>query len=103
MKRRATQSVYTPSATYRLQFNKSFTFEQATGLIEYLNELGISDIYASPFLMARPGSVHGYDVTDHAKFNPEIGDEESFTRLVQALEQRGMGVIADVVPNHMCI
>ena len=103
MKRREIQSVYTPSATYRLQFNKSFTFEQATGLVEYLDELGISDVYASPFLMARPGSVHGYDVTDHAKFNPEIGDEESFVRLAQALEQRKMGLIADVVPNHMCI
>jgi (1->4)-alpha-D-glucan 1-alpha-D-glucosylmutase len=103
MKRREIQSVYTPSATYRLQFNKSFTFEQAIGLVEYLDELGISDIYASPFLMARPGSVHGYDVTNHAKFNPEIGDEESFVRLAQALDQRRMGLIADVVPNHMCI
>ncbi len=103
MKRREIQSVYTPSATYRLQFNKSFTFEKATGLVEYLDELGISDIYASPFLMARPGSMHGYDVTDHAKFNPEIGDEDSFVRLAQALDQRRMGVIADVVPNHMCI
>jgi (1->4)-alpha-D-glucan 1-alpha-D-glucosylmutase len=103
MKRRDIQSVYTPSATYRLQFNKSFTFEHAAGLVEYLDELGISDIYASPFLMARPGSVHGYDVTDHARFNPEIGDEASFVRLAQALEQRRMGLIADVVPNHMCI
>ena len=103
MKRRENQSVYTPSATYRLQFNKSFTFDQAAGLVEYLNELGISDIYASPFLMARPGSQHGYDVTNHAKFNPEIGDEESFVRLARALEQRKMGLIADVVPNHMCI
>jgi (1->4)-alpha-D-glucan 1-alpha-D-glucosylmutase len=103
MKRREIQSVYTPSATYRLQFNASFTFEHATGLVEYLDELGISDIYAAPFLMARPGSVHGYDVTDHAKFNPEIGDEHSFVRLAQALQQRRMGLIADVVPNHMCI
>ncbi len=103
MKRRVTQSVYTPSATYRLQFNKSFTFDQAAGLVEYLDELGISDIYASPFLMARPGSQHGYDVTNHAKFNPEIGDEGSFVRLAKALRQRGMGLIADVVPNHMCI
>ncbi len=103
MKRREIQSVYTPSATYRLQFNAAFTFEHATGLVEYLDELGISDIYASPFLMARPGSVHGYDVTNHAKFNPEIGDEESFVRLAQALDRRRMGLIADVVPNHMCI
>ena len=65
MKRRETQPVYTPSATYRLQFNKSFTFEDAAGLVDYLDELGITDIYASPFLMARPGSMHGYDVTDH--------------------------------------
>ncbi len=103
MKRREIQSVYTPSATYRLQFNKSFRFEQAVGLVEYLDELGISDVYASPFLMAHPGSVHGYDVTDHAKFNPEIGDEESFVRLAKALDGRRMGLIADVVPNHMCV
>jgi (1->4)-alpha-D-glucan 1-alpha-D-glucosylmutase len=103
MRRREIQSVYAPSATYRFQFNRSFTFEQATGLVEYLDELGISDIYASPFLMARPGSVHGYDVTNHARFNPEIGDEESFVRLAQALDRRRMGLIADLVPNHMCI
>ncbi len=103
MKRRETQPVYTPSATYRLQFNKSFTFDDAAGLVDYLDELGITDIYASPFLMARPGSMHGYDVTDHSRFNPEIGDEASFSRLSEALERRNMGMIADVVPNHMCI
>jgi len=95
--------MYTPSATYRLQFNKTFTFDQAAGLVEYLDDLGITDIYASPFLMARPGSMHGYDVTDQSKFNPEIGTEDSFARLAQALEQHKMGLIADVVPNHMCI
>jgi (1->4)-alpha-D-glucan 1-alpha-D-glucosylmutase len=103
MKRRETQPVYTPSATYRLQFNKSFTFEDAAGLVNYLDELGVTDIYASPFLMARPGSMHGYDVTDQSRFNPEIGDEASFLRLSAALQRRGMGLIADVVPNHMCI
>ena len=103
MKRRETQPVYTPSATYRLQFNKSFTFEDAAGLVDYLDELGITDIYASPFLMARPGSVHGYDVTDQSRFNPEIGDEASFLRLSDALQRHKMGLIADVVPNHMCI
>ncbi|HTC88416.1 MAG TPA: alpha-amylase family glycosyl hydrolase, partial [Bryobacteraceae bacterium] len=103
MKRRETQPVYTPSATYRLQFNKSFTFEDAAGLVDYLDELGITDIYASPFLMARPGSMHGYDVTDQSRFNPEIGDEASFARLSEALQRRKMGLIADVVPNHMCI
>jgi (1->4)-alpha-D-glucan 1-alpha-D-glucosylmutase len=103
MKRRETQPVYTPSATYRLQFNKSFTFDDAAGLVDYLDELGITDIYASPFLMARPGSVHGYDVTDQSRFNPEIGDEASFLRLSETLQRHKMGLIADVVPNHMCI
>lgn len=103
MKRRETQPVYTPSATYRLQFNQAFTFKDATRLVDYLDELGITDIYASPFLMARPGSVHGYDVTDHSRFNPEIGDQASFVRLSEALQQHNMGLIADVVPNHMCI
>jgi (1->4)-alpha-D-glucan 1-alpha-D-glucosylmutase len=103
MKRRETQPVYTPSATYRLQLNKSFTFDDAAALVDYLHELGITDIYASPFLMARPGSVHGYDVTDHSRFNPEIGDEASFVRLSAALQRHKMGLIADVVPNHMCI
>ena len=103
MKRRETQPVYTPLATYRLQFNKSFTFEDAANLVDYLDTLGITDIYASPFLMARPGSVHGYDVTDHSRFNPEIGDAASFARLSSELQSRKMGLIADVVPNHMCI
>jgi (1->4)-alpha-D-glucan 1-alpha-D-glucosylmutase len=103
MKRRETQPVYTPCSTYRVQFNKLFTFEDATGLVPYLDELGITDIYASPFLMARPGSLHGYDVTNHAQFNPEIGDEASFLRLSEELRRRKMGMIADVVPNHMCI
>ncbi len=103
MQRRKTQPVYTPSATYRLQFNNRFTFDQAAAIADYLAELGITDVYASPFLMARPGSVHGYDVTDHTRFNPEIGDQESFLRLSAALQKHKMGLIADVVPNHMCI
>jgi len=103
MKRHQTQPVYTPSATYRLQFNKSFTFDDAADLVEYLDDLGITDMYASPFLMARPGSMHGYDVTDQSRFNPEIGDEASFLRLSETLQRHNMGLIADVVPNHMCI
>src|SRR5271155_4965989 len=103
MQRRKTEPVYTPAATYRLQFNHTFTFEQAAGLVDYLDELGITDLYASPFLMARPGSLHGYDVTDHSRFNPEIGDEDSFRHLSERIQQRGMGLIVDVVPNHMCI
>jgi (1->4)-alpha-D-glucan 1-alpha-D-glucosylmutase len=103
MQRRKTEPVYTPAATYRLQFNRSFTFQQAADIVDYLNDLGISDVYASPFLMARPGSLHGYDVTDHSRFNPEIGDEKSFLGLSEKLQGRGMGLIVDVVPNHMCI
>ncbi len=103
MQRRKTQPVRTPSSTYRLQFNHLFPFDQATAIVDYLDELGITDVYASPFLMARPGSVHGYDVTDQTRFNPEIGDEEAFLRLSAALQERKMGLIADVVPNHMCI
>lgn len=101
--RKKTEPVYTPAATYRLQFNRFFTFEQAASMVEYLEELGITDVYASPFLMARPGSLHGYDVTDHGRFNPEIGDEDSFLRFSEELQRRNMGLIADVVPNHMCI
>ncbi len=103
MKRRDTQPAYTPSATYRVQFNQAFTFDDAAALAEYFDELGVTDLYASPFLMARPGSMHGYDVTDQSRFNPEIGDEASFLRMSEALRRRNMGLIADVVPNHMCI
>ena len=90
-----------PRATYRLQFHSGFGFEQATALVPYLAGLGVSHIYASPFLMARPGSTHGYDITDHNHFNPEIGDEAAFERLITALRHHGMGLILDFVPNHM--
>ncbi len=90
-----------PRATIRLQFNKDFTFAQATGLAPYLGELGVSHVYASPFLKARAGSMHGYDTIDHAQFNPEIGDQLSFDRFVAALHAQGIGLILDVVPNHM--
>lgn len=103
MQRRKTQPVRTPSATYRLQLNHLFPFDQATAIVDYLDDLGITDIYASPFLMARPGSIHGYDVTDQTRFNPEIGGEDSFFWLSAALQKHNMGLIADVVPNHMCI
>ena len=103
MKRKKTRPVRIPSATYRLQLNRLFTFEQAKDVVAYLDDLGISDIYASPFLMARPGSLHGYDVTDHSRLNPEIGDEQAFIRLSSELKRRRMGLVVDVVPNHMCI
>ena len=93
----------TPVSTYRLQFRKEFTFEAARLLVPYLHDLGITHLYASPFLKARPGSHHGYDVIDHSCINPEVGTEAEFEALVRDLRERGMGLILDVVPNHMCI
>ncbi|MEW6514968.1 MAG: malto-oligosyltrehalose synthase [Pseudomonadota bacterium] len=90
-----------PRATYRLQFNKDFGFDAATALIPYLAALGVSHVYASPYLRARSGSGHGYDIVDHARLNPEIGTPEAFERFVAALAAHGMGQILDVVPNHM--
>ncbi len=90
-----------PRATYRFQFNREFTFAQATELVPYLAALGISHCYASPYLKARPGSGHGYDIVDHAALNPEIGTPEDYDRFVTALHVHGMGQILDVVPNHM--
>ncbi|HXJ19817.1 MAG TPA: malto-oligosyltrehalose synthase [Polyangia bacterium] len=92
-----------PGCTYRLQFNKDFKFRDATALVDYLNGLGVSDVYASPILAARPGSIHGYDVIDHSRLNPELGTESDLTALATALRERGMGMVLDVVPNHMCI
>lgn len=94
---------HTPSSTYRLQLNQLFRFGHAAELVEYLCALGISDCYLSPFLKAAPGSMHGYDVTDPSKINPEIGTPDDLRRLHAQLQQRGMSVIADVVPNHMRI
>jgi len=91
----------TPTSTYRVQFNRDFRFVDALKLVDYLHDLGITDLYASPILKARPGSTHGYDVTDPTTLNPEIGTEEEFDELRRALEARGMGLILDIVPNHM--
>jgi (1->4)-alpha-D-glucan 1-alpha-D-glucosylmutase len=92
-----------PLSTYRLQFNRSFTFSQAADLVPYLAELGITHCYASPYLRSRPGSMHGYDIIDHHHLDPEIGTKEEYERFVSALHQHGMGQILDVVPNHMGI
>jgi (1->4)-alpha-D-glucan 1-alpha-D-glucosylmutase len=92
-----------PTATYRLQFHAGFTFDDATAIVEYLNALGISHCYASSYLMAVPGSTHGYDVADPTRLNPEIGTDETFRRWVGALRANGMGHIIDLVPNHMGI
>ena len=90
-----------PVATYRLQFNRDFTFKQATELVPYLAALGISHCYASPYLRARPGSTHGYDIIDHNSLNPEIGTPEEYDRFVETLHEYGMGQLLDIVPNHM--
>ncbi|HEV3208551.1 MAG TPA: malto-oligosyltrehalose synthase [Terriglobales bacterium] len=104
MKSRASfEPAYVPCSTYRLQLNLSCTFVQASSIVPYLHDLGITDCYTSPFLMARPGSQHGYDVTDHTRFNPEIGSEQEFAGFADQLKKRGMGLVIDVVPNHMCI
>jgi (1->4)-alpha-D-glucan 1-alpha-D-glucosylmutase len=92
-----------PIATYRLQFNASFTFETATALVDYLAALGVSHCYASNYLKAVPGSQHGYDVADPTQLNPEIGDEQTYLGWVEALRAHGMGHIIDLVPNHMGI
>ncbi len=90
-----------PRATYRLQLNREFTFADATRAVQYLARLNISHVYASPILKARPGSMHGYDVTDHTRLNPELGTQEEFEQLVAALHEHGMGLIVDIVPNHL--
>ena len=90
-----------PVATYRLQLHKGFGFADATALVPYLAQLGVSHVYASPFLKARPGSMHGYDIVDHNSLNPEIGSEAELEALLEALRRHGMGLVLDVVPNHM--
>jgi (1->4)-alpha-D-glucan 1-alpha-D-glucosylmutase len=90
-----------PEATYRLQFHAGFTFADATRLVPYLHELGTSDCYASPYLKARPGSQHGYDIIDHHHLNPELGSEEDYAAFIGALQAHGMGQVLDTVPNHM--
>lgn len=93
----------TPRATMRLQFHKGFTFADAAALVPYFSTLGISHLYASPIMTARPGSLHGYDVIDPTRVNPELGGEEEFRRLVAKLRDHDMGIIVDIVPNHMAI
>lgn len=88
-------------ATYRLQLNKDFTFVDARAIVPYLADLGISHAYLSPILKAQPGSTHGYDTVDHGVINPELGGIDEFQRLAEALRAAGMGVLLDIVPNHM--
>jgi (1->4)-alpha-D-glucan 1-alpha-D-glucosylmutase len=92
-----------PRATMRLQFHRGFGFADAVPLVGYFAALGISHLYASPIMTARPGSMHGYDAVDPTRINPELGGEEEFRRLVAELRRHEMGVIIDIVPNHMAI
>lgn len=92
-----------PRSTYRLQFQRDFTFDHALEVLPFLHQLGISHCYASPCLQARPGSAHGYDIIDHNAINSELGGAPAFARFVSALRQREMGLILDMVPNHMGI
>jgi len=97
------KETYIPRATYRLQFNAKFNFHDAQALVPYLSELGISDCYASPIFKASSGSTHGYDVCDHSQLNPELGGTEGFNAFSIALRSHEMGLIVDLVPNHMGI
>ena len=97
------EHVRIPTATYRLQFNKNFTFRQAREIVAYLHHLGISDAYASPYFQAGAESLHGYDITDHNRLNAAIGSLEDYDAWVAELHAHGMGQIVDFVPNHMGI
>ena len=90
-----------PRATYRLQLHAGFGFNDAAAVAPYLAQLGVSHVYLSPIFKARPGSVHGYDVTDHNQLNPELGTEEDFASMIEAFRREGLGRILDIVPNHM--
>src|SRR5947207_13211125 len=92
-----------PRATYRLQFSKDLGFAAAAKLAPYLAKLGVSHVYASPYLKAQPGSTHGYDVVSHSELNPELGSAEAFAQMVAAFKTHGLGQILDIVPNHMGI
>src|ERR1700704_5855336 len=90
-----------PVATYRVQLTADFDFDKAAAIVPYLKALGITHLYASPFMKARKGSSHGYDVVDHTKINPELGGEAGFERLSRTLKRHDLGLILDFVPNHV--
>src|SRR6195952_2398445 len=92
-----------PTSTYRVQLTPDFGFDDAAAVVPYLAELGVSHLYCSPYLQAAPGSNHGYDVVDHARLNEELGGETAHDRLVETCKDFGLGLVLDVVPNHMAI
>ena len=93
----------TPASTYRLQLTPSFTFDDAAARIPYLQALGVTHVFCSPILQAAPGSMHGYDVVDHSRVSDDLGGEEGFRRLAAAASEHGLGLVVDVVPNHMSV
>src|SRR3954453_14762863 len=96
---RASANPPLPESTYRIQFHAGFTFADATAIIPYLRDLGITHLYASPYLKANKGSTHGYDVIDHCRLNPELGTDADHAALLAALKDAGMSHILDTVPN----
>src|SRR4051794_33059808 len=92
-----------PESTYRLQFNPGFTFRDAAAIAPYLAELGITHCYASPYLRARSGSQHGYDIIDHNLLNPEIGSPDDYNAWFDSLARHGLAQVLDIVPNHMAV
>ena len=90
-----------PRATYRVQIRPDFDFDATAGIVDYLAALGVTQLYSAPLLAATPGSAHGYDVVDHSRANPELGGEDGRRRLLDALRRNGLGLVLDIVPNHM--
>src|ERR1700683_5668860 len=90
-----------PRATYRLQLRASFGFTQAAAIAPYLAQLGVSHVHLPPIFRARPGSVHGYDVTDHNQLNPELGTENDFSSMIDAFRDHELGRILDIVTHHV--
>src|SRR5258706_9549016 len=90
-----------PTGTYRVQVRPDFDLDATAGLAGYLHELGASHLYTAPILTATPGSPHGYDVVDPRQVNPQLGGEAARVRLVDALRQQGLGLVVDIVPNHV--
>ncbi len=97
------KKVHIPLCTYRVQLTPSFGFNACREILSYLEQLGVSHVYASPIFSSRPGSMHGYDVCDPLQLNPELGSAEDFAELMSEVKARGMGWIQDIVPNHMAV
>ncbi len=92
-----------PVSTYRVQLHAGFGFDDAAAVVPYLADLGVTHLYCSPYLQAAPGSMHGYDVVDHGVLNAELGGQEAFDRLSAACREAGLGIVLDIVPNHMAV